>query len=122
MCHLNIRSIRHPNNRHINTKFELIREELVPYFNIITVSETWLDDSDCLNDYFIEGGGVMCYVSDTLPAKRRQDLEFQQMEVLWLEVFSKNQKLVLGVIYRPPKAEDIFWEQLQNSIDTVNRE
>ena len=49
ICHLNIRSLRTEVNG-INVKLELIRHELSKNFNIITVSETWLSDSDDIND------------------------------------------------------------------------
>ena len=52
---------------------DLIRHDLSKSFNVITVSKTWLSDSDNLNDYLINGfqapfvlnrpsraGGVLC--------------------------------------------------------------
>ena len=53
LIHLNIRSTKSKLNG-INIKLELIRHDLAPRFNIITVSETWLSNKDNVQDYLID--------------------------------------------------------------------
>ena len=114
LCHLNARSLK-AKTQGTNIIMELIRHDLSKKFNIITVSETWLSDTDSLNDFMINGfqqpfvlnrptraGGVLCWVKNNIAAKRRQDLENNQTEALWLEVRTCNNKFLLCTAYRPP--------------------
>ena len=54
ICHINIRSLK-PTVDNVFYKMEIIRHEIAPRYQIITLSETWLNDSDCLNDFGIDG-------------------------------------------------------------------
>ena len=63
------------------------------------------------------GGGVACYISSNLVAKRRMDLESAAMECLWIEVRSNNNKFLLCTCYRPPDENYNFWDELQYMID-----
>lgn len=128
ISHTNIRSIRAPD------KIEHIRCELAGNFDIITVSETWLSSS-CENvDLALTGfqkpyrkdriddsgyGGVLAWVSIRVSAKRRVDLELPQLELMWLEIRSRNNKFLLGVGYRQPSANEEFWQLFQDSLDKV---
>ena len=101
ICHLNVRSLKTKIND-ANVKLELIRHDLASAFNIITVSETWLSDTDNIQDFLIDGfhtpfilnrpthaGGVLCWVRNDIVAKRRMDLELKELEALWLEIRHK---------------------------------
>ena len=66
------------------------------------------------------GGGVACYVRDTLVAKRRLDLEIAGMECLWLEIRSNNNKFLLCTCYRPPNERYNFWNELQYMVDLTH--
>ena len=112
---------------------ELIRHELSKKFNIITISETWLSDTDNLNDFLIDGfqqpfvlnrptraGGVLCWVRNNIAAKRRSDLENNQTEALWLEIRSSNNKFLLCTAYRPPSQVD-FYDHFQICMDRVQQ-
>ena len=72
ICHINIRSLKAKLN-YILYKMEMIRHDTAPKYSIITLSETWLNDSDDLDDFSIDGfqrpfvrnrvslgGGVLC--------------------------------------------------------------
>ncbi len=48
------------------------------------------------------GGGVMLYVKSEFVAKRREEFEFVNLELLWVEVKIGQQKIFVGVGYRPP--------------------
>ena len=79
-----------------------IKSELAGHYDIIALSETWLSDTDNINDFLLEGyqvperrdrsfgvggyGGVMVWVSDKIACKRRQDLEIPDIEAMWLEI------------------------------------
>ena len=45
-------------------------------------------------------GGVLAWVSDSIACKRRIDLEAAEIEAMWLEIRSKNNKFYLCVTYR----------------------
>ena len=64
-----------------------------------------------------KGGGVLCWVSDLIIAKRKLNYELPGLEALWLELSFCNNKLNLCTIYRPPSSDNTFWENLQNSIN-----
>ena len=73
------------------------------------------------------GGGVMAYINDDLNAKRRTDLESQELEVIWFEVcpFKSKRSLLIGSIYRPPsytKAEDLSLEANLEQVYLLNKE
>jgi hypothetical protein len=46
------------------------------------------------------GGEVLVYISETLKVKRREDLEFENSEMIWVEIELPNNKIVLCVVYR----------------------
>ena len=50
------------------------------------------------------GGGVLVYVNNSLQAKRREDLEAEDLEILWLEAcpYKSSRSLFIGDVYRPP--------------------
>ena len=127
ICHVNIRSIRsNPEKLKHNTS------ALTGKYDIITLSETWLN-SMCSNSCLkLAGyqepyrkdreddtgyGGVLVWVSDQVAAKRRHDLEVNNLEALWLEIRTKNKKFLLSTIYRPPNTWYHFWDLFQESID-----
>ena len=41
-------------------------------------------------------GGVIVYVKDTIPCKRREDLEIEGLESIWLELKLKNKVTILA--------------------------
>ena len=101
-----------------------IRSELADNFDIITLSESWLHSSCDTSHLDLAGfqqvhrkdrsddsgyGGVLAWVSSSLIAKRRLDLETDQLELMWLEIRCNNNKFLVGVVYRPPNANDEFW-------------
>jgi exonuclease III len=129
ICHLNIRSIL--------TLGRL--EELEDYisvihkFAIVALTETHLNSGIpdtkisipgynlFRNDRDRNGGGVALYVSDQLQAKRRPDLEPPGIETIWVEIWYKNQKLLVSSTYRPPTRDadriSSFLVKFQESID-----
>ena len=88
------------------------------FFDVITMSETWLKENNLLIQYVtipgyihafnnrdkIRGGGVGVYIKESIKFRRREDLEkrYPTMEHLWIEIAGRNRhsKLLLGTIYR----------------------
>jgi len=108
--------------------------QLTPNYDIIAVSETWLDHNVHNNNFNITGyhplfrrdrpgpglgGGVATWVSSDLVAKRRLDLELNDVEAIWLEIRSNNNKFLLCTIYRPPNSGIVFWDNMQLMLDSV---
>lgn len=130
ICHINIRSLRATASGIL--KLDLIRNEIANVYDIITISETWLANTDNVDFYNIKnfhppfflnrnqnGGGVLCWVKETLVAKRLQNFEIDGLEALWLEIKSKSNRFYLCNVYRPPSSPVSFWEKLQNSLDNI---
>ena len=72
-----------------------------------------VEDADSLFDipcYFAgkprrtgKGGGVAAHVSDSISWLRRDDLEDDAIECIWLEIILKQAKnFLIGIVYRPP--------------------
>jgi hypothetical protein len=148
LCHLNTRSLIRESDTlsdyiPYNDRFIKLDEiyHCLAYNNkadIITVSESWLDDtiSDIdieLADYEVHrkdrtrhGGGVLAYVHNSLAACRRIDLENENVECLWLDVQITGGKLLIGTYYRPPGADaatvEHFMTSLQATVDIAFRE
>lgn len=124
IIHLNIRSLQ--------PKIDLLRTWLT--YNkpkVITFSETWLnstisDDDIKLDNYVLyradrnsRGGGVATYISSTLVSElvtpKENPLYF---EFLFVKIIlHKNKQLIIGNIYRPPKA---LVESTKGIISTIN--
>ena len=94
-----------------------------PEIDVLTLSETHIiqnstDDTDSLYDIpnytFIKrnrtawkGGGVAIYIRNGLNWKRRQDLENESIESLWIEFYThKAKKFLIASCYRPPNGSN----------------
>ena len=108
------------------------------HYDIIALSETIINNSVQDEDIFIEGfskeifrsdhpsgdkkGGVCIYFKETLPIKRRKDLETMQ-ETVVTEIILRRKKIFFVAIYRSPNQSseefDLFQENLQNIIDNI---
>ena len=116
IAHLNIRSIKNRNN------FLLVKEALMKHkFDILTISETWLDCSTTdaeiwipgYNIYRIDrvskvGGGVCVYTKDNFKISSLNDLSYiadSGLHMLWLRVQLGNlRSFLICTAYRPPNA------------------
>ena len=72
----------------------------------------------------LQAGGVCLFVSDDVPAKRREDLEHPEMELLWIEIkpsplrSRKSQcSLLIGCCCRSPHLAVTFYENLETVLD-----
>ena len=124
VCHINVRSLS-------SEKLRCLRADIAPHHDIITLSETFLSPGNLDMDLTLPGfhtimrkdrktgpgGGVGLFVSQQLLTSRRYDLEEDDLELLWSEIIINNNKLLIGVVYRPPDSPVSFWNNLQNNLD-----
>ena len=121
-------SIVHYNIQSLTNKLDIIESELCN-FDIICLTETWLYDRtlnnnlsliqydlyrrDRVGDYH---GRICIYVKQNIYSRRRQDLEFTNIECLWVEIFAYNKKYLIGTFYRPPNSTNDFLLSIEDSI------
>ena len=98
--------------------FELVSEFLYgnPSTHISSLSETHTQPSENIDVFDIpgytyidrprksgSGGGVGVYINEKLDFIRRNDLESDQIESIWIEIRIKNSKnMLLCILYKPP--------------------
>ena len=57
------------------------------------------------DNYSKGGGGIMVYVRNDINAKRREDLEINNISCIWLEISQdKGKSFLIGNMYRPPNS------------------
>ena len=82
--------------------------------SVISVTETWPDQRTSDNNIALEGYvtyrrdrvGDCVYVHDNIFSKRRYDLEFPNLECVWIEINMRNKKLLIGTFNRPPNSSN----------------
>ena len=93
-----------------------------PWFRRFCVCETWLGDQYKNNDVSIpgynifrkdrsdtKGGGVSLYVKDHFVVKTRNDLMFDEVEAIWLELNQGGQRnCLISCIDRPPSSSQKY--------------
>ena len=109
--------ILHQNTQGLLANFDQVKIILETFKNvdILTLSETHItsDNNSIFNipGYsFISrrrnagtGGGVACYISHKLNWVRREDLEMNDLEIMWIEIVPKKSKsFLIACLYRPP--------------------
>lgn len=125
----NCLSIMHLNIRSIRNKKQFIEDELLD-FDILCFTETHLAPDYDKSQLFLDGfnpplyrdrtnfgGGVMTYVSSRLSFRSRDDLMHPSLEMVWVEVFSKNKSIMVGTVYRSQIEPISFWNNLNISIE-----
>lgn len=131
--------ISHLNVRSLLAKIDQLKLDLVnnkgPKPDIMTLSETWLDNSVGDEEVNIpgysilrldrqqnkSGGGVAIYYRNGLVCRARSDL-INENEAMWIEVIrTRCKSLVIGSIYRPPtQSIDIFVNNLNDSLTKID--
>ena len=121
VVHYNVHSLQH--------KVSLLESELSS-FQVLCFTETWLnnsitDDSIHMSDYKPpfrrdrqddSHGGICVYVKENLFAKRRNDLEPQDIECVWIEISLNRKKMLIGTFYRPPTSPASTLTSIETSI------
>ena len=123
--------ILHLKTRSIRYKLEYL-SDLSESYHILCFSETHLDasvdtsslavegfDTPIRKDRTRNGGGIMVYVSELLKYKRREDLENNRFETIWIEVNLKSKILLICSFYRSDfnTTQTEFIKELQSSIE-----
>ena len=62
-------------------------------------------------------GGVLVYTSQGICVKEIHDLNCDEVEMVWIEVFIPNFKLLVCVVYRPPGTRASFWNNFDYSLE-----
>ena len=130
--YVNARSVVNKDKR---TELELYVDKEKP--DVIGITKFWakksIEDSELKLDGYImfrkdreihggreHGGGVLLYIKDNLMAFERTDLKDDRFkESVWCEIKNKNEKMVIGLCYRPPdssKENDIGLHELINRV------
>ena len=125
-------SVVHYNVQSILNKVDIIQSEL-QQFDVISLTETWLDNTISDDEIIFNGfnlfrrdrvndrhGGVCVFVKRELYAKRRIDLELQNTECIWVEIFVDHKKLLIGTFYRSPNSSNDALIAIENSIGLAN--
>ena len=100
---------------------------------MISLTETWLDNTLSDDETIFNGfnlfrrdqvgdrqGGVCVFVKSELYEKRRIDLELQNTECIWLEIFVDHKKLLICTFYRSQNSSYDALIAIENSIGLAN--
>ena len=67
-----------------------------------------------------KGGGVACYIHESINWIRRYDLESEEVECLWIEILlEKSKSLLVSVIYKPPEGSHYLQENFTNLLNLM---
>jgi hypothetical protein len=130
--HLAFLNINHLRPKIDDVKLNLLNNKP----NILGLAETFLDtrhdnrqfqqEGYCIERRDREGktgGGILCYVNENLPYKRRTDLEHADLELVWLEViYSSTKNVLIGIMYRPPNMKIEWFDSLYNNLEQIHLE
>ena len=122
-------SFVHYNVQSLAPKIQQLYADLC-FFDVLAFTETWLDTNTSSSDITLSNyqtpfrkdrladrhGGVIVYVKDTIIARRRQDLEVNDLECIWLELKVKHKPILFGVFYRPPNSNAAVLSSIHDSI------
>ena len=122
-------SIVHYNVQSIFSKLDVLHTEVID-FDIMTFSETWLNDSIETDDLMLQSfnkperndrpgnshGGVLLYVKEGIHYKRRNDLELRNIESIWIEVANSHKRVLVSVFYRPSNSDSAYLSNIEDSI------
>ena len=119
--HLNVQSIL-PKINQIMAEYS--------FYDILSFTESWLNHSISDDDVTIPtfnifrndradriGGGVVVFVKDNINCKPRPDLQFGNVESIWLEINLKNKIYLYGTFYIPPNSSQHIWECFSQSLE-----
>ncbi|VDI58139.1 Hypothetical predicted protein [Mytilus galloprovincialis] len=112
------------------TKVEYI-ETLALGSSIVCITESHLDENVSSEDIHMDGyhqelyrndrncfgGGVLVYVSEILKTKRRFDLEFENGELIWLEIDFPQHKNFTLCYLSITRFKSSLWQNFKHSIE-----
>ena len=121
-------------NKHRDLELYVIREN----FDVICITETWLNNNILDDEMSIEGynlfrkdrdstekqrgGGVAIYIKNELDSMRVDELnDLNFPESVWCKICCNGEITLLGVCYRVPCNKKVSDEALYKLIDTVSK-
>ena len=105
--------------------------------HILGLSETKLKDHKSTSMFHVEGfqtpfrkdnesnggGGIIVYVRNGINAKRRKDLEINEISCIWLEISqNKGKPFLIGNMYRPPDLRIEYSGKFEEFIENASEE
>ncbi len=101
--------------------------------DIVAISETWASSQHLMSEFSIpgyesvyknrthkKGGGVICYVKNTLSAVKVDKQEAESYDSILVEITAKNnKKICFATGYRPPKTKSADDTVLNQEIHTA---
>ena len=128
--HRKIREICFFNARSLRNKIAKVSDFVnINNVDILAVVETWFNHLDrdvtlpgfqpsFRKDRKTKGGGV--FVSNQIPCIRRKELESENLEIVWIQLFGiYSRSILFGSCYRSPQFDQTFFELLNQNIDKV---
>ena len=132
----------HLNTRSLNNKFDSFKQllnSLIVPFQIIGLTETWLNDTNDdlykLDTYdFVNvnrtskcGGGVGIYIKKGIQYKIRRDLNINDENIIesaFIEIINLQKKnIIIGVIYGPPNSNfNLFENEINKILSKTDKE
>ena len=125
IAHLNINSLKNK----FTEIHEILGQSLV---DMLVLAETKLDSSFNNNIYSFTGfkmerkdrdrygGGIIVYVRDDLPFRRRKDLECEHLESICFELALNKRKWGILAVYKPPNTKnELFSTDLSKTLDKM---
>ena len=107
--------------------------------SVLGICESKLDDTISASIYSIpgynleclhrnrNGGGILCYIHESLPYVRRQNLEVKSKEIeqISIDVSLKNLIFNINIVYRPPndllESQNEFLNKMNNTLAKIKR-
>ena len=64
-------------------------------------------------------GGVVVYIKDNICVRRRLDLEYIGVEVLWVQLKISGKNIFNGTFYVPPRSNIDTWNKVESSMESA---
>ena len=66
-------------------------------------------------------GGIITYINENILYKRRYDIEINDIESIWLQLFCKNCKsFLVNFVYRPPNSNQAWIDLYDAQLDIAD--
>ena len=119
---LNINRLRHKIH---NLWTEIARHDLM----VLCLCKTWLDETVSDGEVAIPGyrlfrrdrkeklgDGICIFVHCSLTA-RQLPISHENLEMLWIELSLRKQKITIGCLYQPPNSSVQLWSDLEDALE-----
>jgi hypothetical protein len=99
---------------------------------MLGLCETFLDENVCDSMFKIDGynmvykhrnrhgGGVLFYIKDHVKFETIEMNVSHSVESVWVKLNVQSDSIVTGVMYRPPSANSIYYNDMLNQLDYIH--